>query len=185
MRRVAYICSVENCGKKHDSHGFCGAHMAKFRKYGDPLFTKNQTHKLSHTPEYWILAGMKRRCYNKNEKAYRNYGGRGIKVCDRWLNSFEAFLEDMGKRPSNKYSIERIDVNKDYKPGNCIWATDMEQANNTRANHKITINGITKNLMEWQRQFSMPNSTFQNRIKRGWTVEKALTTPRMTQYGRK
>jgi hypothetical protein len=184
MSSIPRFCSIENCHKRHDSHGYCSAHAAKFNKYGDPLFSINQTHGLSTIPEYWVYAGMKRRCYNKNEKAYSNYGGRGIKVCDKWLKSFESFLKDMGKRPSPKHSIERRDVNGNYEPSNCYWATDLQQANNTRANHKVTINGITKNISQWRKELNMPSSTYQNRINRGWSVKDALTTPRMIQYSK-
>lgn len=184
MKRIAHICKVQNCNKTCDSHGFCSSHAAKWRKYGDPLFSINETHGMSHIREYWVLAGMKRRCYNKNEKAYTNYGGRGITICDRWLNSFLAFYEDMGARPSPKHSIERIDNDGNYEPSNCRWATHQEQANNNRWNKPITINGITKNIERWRRDLSLPNSTYQNRINRGWSIEKALLTPRMTQYSK-
>jgi hypothetical protein len=84
---------------------------------------------------------MKRRCYDKNFARYANYGGRGIKVCHRWLNSFEAFHEDMGPRPSRKHTIDRINVEGDYEPGNCRWATPPEQARNTTRTVWIDVDG--------------------------------------------
>jgi hypothetical protein len=75
---------------------------------------------------------MKTRCYNPNTEYYKHYGGRGIKVCDRWLNSYENFLKDMGPKPSLIYSLDRIDVNGNYEPSNCKWSTPKEQVNNRR-----------------------------------------------------
>ncbi|HEX2753677.1 MAG TPA: hypothetical protein VHP34_11355 [Alphaproteobacteria bacterium] len=84
------------------------------------------------TPEYSTWSGMKRRCDNAKSSKFHLYGGRGIKVCDRWKNSFENFLEDMGRRPANKTSIDRINSDGDYEPGNCRWADAVEQNNNRR-----------------------------------------------------
>lgn len=100
-------------------------------------------------PTYKTWVELKLRCCNPNNTAYPNYGGRGIKVCDRWLHSFENFLADMGERPSKEYSIDRIDVNGDYCPENCRWATRKQQCNNRRTNINITYNGKTQTLMQW------------------------------------
>lgn len=97
-----------------------------------------RTHGMSNTPEYKAWFEMKRRCYNKNRKGYKNYGGRGIKVCDRWLESFENFYEDMGDRPSPNHSLDRIDVNGNYEPSNCKWSDRTEQNYNQRFRGGVT-----------------------------------------------
>ena len=102
----------------------------------------NTTHNMTKTPEFKAWGNIKQRCYNKNYVGYKNYGGRGIKVCDRWLDKesgFENFLEDMGKKPGKEYSIDRIDTNGDYTPENCRWATNKEQHLNMRTNKIIII----------------------------------------------
>ena len=112
------------------------------------------THGLSggkngRTSEYIAWCSLKGRCLNPNDAGYKNYGGRGIRICDRWLNSFPNFLEDMGERPTKKHSIDRIDNDGNYESGNCRWATRLEQGRNKRNVRLITINGKTKCITEW------------------------------------
>ncbi len=101
------------------------------------------------TPEYTAWKNIKSRCYNSKHEHYKNYGGRGITVCDRWLSSFENFLADVGLRPSNNYTIERTNNNGNYEPDNCKWATRREQANNKRNSFQVTFNGQTKSISDW------------------------------------
>ncbi len=96
-----------------------------------------KTHGCSTLPEYKAWKGMKTRCYNTNRKSYKDYGGRGIKVCDRWLESFENFYEDMGEKPTQKHSLDRVDNDGNYEPGNCRWATIKEQMYNRRLTKQV------------------------------------------------
>lgn len=134
----------------------------------------------AHPIEYRTYSGMKTRCYNKKSQAYKNYGARGIKVDDRWLgpDGFINFLNDMGKRPAGKLSLDRIDVNGNYSKENCRWATEKTQANNRRTNVAVTYKGVTKTVSEWAEEFNIGVTTLHARLfKHGWPVEKALTTP--------
>ncbi len=133
------------------------------------------THGRSDTPEYNIWQGMLSRCYNPHSKIYRHYGGRGIKVCERWHTSFEKFFADMGKRPSRRHSVERINNNADYSPQNCQWATRVKQANNTRQNHYATYLGKTQSIADWARELNIPYHRLRARILRGVSIERAFT----------
>lgn len=136
----------------------------------------NYRHGFSKThPLYNLWLGMKYRCYYPKHKSYSSYGGRGIKVCEEWKNSFPAFLRDMGERPEGT-TLDRIDPNGDYCPNNCRWATPSEQANNTRFNHFITYNGETKTIAQWAKVLEIKQSKFRARIERGWEIERAMTT---------
>lgn len=140
----------------------------------------NKTHgegvKGSITKEYRAWNDIKTRCYNPKTKCYPNYGGRGIIVCERWIESYENFLADMGRAPSSTHSIERRDVNGNYEPDNCFWATAMEQANNKRNTCYVEMNGKTKSFSDWCRELGLNYNTAMQRVYRlGWTPIEALT----------
>jgi hypothetical protein len=122
---------------------------------------------------------MKARCYSPGSISFKNYGARGITVCERWLgeDGFSHFFADMGIAPENK-QIERNNNSGNYEPGNCSWATAKEQANNRRSNRLITSNGITKTLKQWAEETHLSRNTIERRIDvYGWAVKDALTTP--------
>lgn len=139
LKQSKFLCQCD-CGEfiivnlnhlKSGNTKSCGCLNKEKRKL--PKLIKHQESNKRRTVEYNTWVSMKQRCYNINCKDYKNYGGRGIKICDRWLNSYENFLKDMGRRPIG-YSIERLNVNGNYEPINCKWATKLEQNNNRRLN---------------------------------------------------
>jgi hypothetical protein len=125
------------------------------------------------SPEYSSWLSMIARCFNKSHKAYHQWGGRGITVCERWKSSYTLFLDDMGRRPSRTHSIERINNNGNYEPGNCKWATPEEQSNNTRRNHLLEFNGKTLTIAQWGKVTGLGRNLY-NRIYNGWPIERAL-----------
>ena len=140
--------------------------------YRKEVITK---HGLSNAgPEYAVWNTMIHRCYNPKIESYPLYGGRGITVCDRWRDSFEAFLEDMGPRPSKTHSIERRDNNGNYCPENCLWATRREQGSNKRNNHILVVHGERLTFAECMRRFNIPKNTLRRRLKLGQSPEEAV-----------
>lgn len=115
----------------------------------------NYKHGLHGEPEYKVWQGIKERCMNPNNISYKTYGALGIKMCDRWINNFELFYQDMGKRPTPKHSIDRIDVYKGYSPDNCKWSTSLEQGKNTTRNVWVEYRGERKIIAEWCRIFNV------------------------------
>lgn len=137
---------------------------------------KNSKHGWHGTPTYAIWGAMIQRCGNPKAQEYHRYGGRGIKVCERWLR-FEHFLADMGLRPDG-LTIDRKNNDRDYCPENCRWATRREQQQNTIQNRNFTFNGETLCISEWARRMGFTKKILRDRlIKLGWGVQKALTTP--------
>ena len=138
-------------------------------------YNPSRTHGMSKTKEYKIWTAMVQRCTTPKHQAYEYYGGRGIKVCDRWRHSFENFLSDMGKRPSPDHSLDRIDNDGNYEPGNCRWATHREQTNNQRNNHVLAFNGESLTINQWAHRLGINDTTIHRRIELGWPIERILT----------
>jgi hypothetical protein len=138
---------------------------ARAKQLGIPVWDPSMDPRLHggrNDPEYSVWA---------------DYGGRGIEVCDRWRNSYPTFLADMGQRPTPDHSIERIDNNGNYAPENCRWATRIEQSNNRRSNRHLTFQGRTQTLAQWEREIGGKGYLIKQRLKLGWSVDRALTTP--------
>lgn len=127
---------------------------------------------LERTPEYRCWIGMRARCSDKEDKYY---GGRGISVCKRWEESFMEFLGDMGRRPSGKHSIDRINNDGDYEPNNCRWATAHEQRSNTSRNVLVVLDGQKMIVAEALRKVGLKSSTFWERVRRGWSMQRAIS----------
>ncbi len=168
--QAQWLCQCD-CGV---SATILGANLrfGKTKSCGCARTEKTKTHGMGCTPEYKTWAGMIDRCHNTKNKGYANYGGRGIKVCDRW-SDFTLFFADMGEKPSG-LSIDRIDNNGDYEPSNCRWATIQEQQNNKRKNWFLVINGKTKTVAQWAREMGVSPSQAYRRLRLGWSVEVAF-----------
>jgi hypothetical protein len=130
---------------------------------------------------YSIWASMKTRCYNENSSGYKNYGGRGIIICDEWINEDDGFINFYNWAMNNGYSseltLDRENVNGNYEPSNCRWSDRVTQANNTRVTKYVEINGEIKTPKEWREIYNLSRSTFKWRISKGWDIVKTLTTP--------
>lgn len=151
-------CSGNAGGKKTHGHSMS-------RKDKDPIGYSCYTR--------W--QSMKRRCYKEYDSHYKNYGARGIQVCERWLNSYENFLEDMGFPPSQEYQIDRIDNDGDYEPSNCRWVSRTENSRNKSNNRMITANGETKTLSAWSESSGIKRETIAMRLNRGYSPEDAIS----------
>lgn len=182
-RRRYWLCRCE-CGTEKEVDGgslrgkytlSCGCLRDEITRKKFAIHGEGSTKR--RTFEYSVWAGIVKRCCNQRAPNYRIYGGRGITICDRWRNSFVAFLEDMGRSPSRKHSIDRIDNNGHYEPGNCRWATRREQGLNKRANRLLAWRGETKPMAEWARLMGLTTQLVWMRLSMGWSVAEALGTP--------
>lgn len=153
----------------------CGCLEAEARCVSN--LSHGETRNGRHTPEYMTWNNMRARCSNHRRADYARYGARGIRVCERWDKSFDAFLADMGRRPSNRHSIDRIDSDGDYSPENCRWATDIEQIRNRRSSRTIVVDGKRIPLIEACQSAGLPYKSVWHRLRSGWSEEAALKTP--------
>ena len=149
----------------------CGCHQRQRAS------EESKKHGLTNHALFRTWAQMIQRCTNAGLKEYLPYGGRGISVCERWRTSFPNFLADMGPKPSPKHTLDRIDNNGNYEPGNCRWATLAEQAVNKRTTRRVTIGGESLRIPEWCERIGISRATFYHRLYDGWTEIDALTTP--------
>ncbi len=169
-----YLCSF--CGEEKETR-IDPVKAGRVKGCGCQIGKGNITHDKSKTPTYHTWSGMIARCYNLNNSSYKDYGGRGIQVCDRWRFSFSNFLADMGSRPSKNHSIDRIDNNSEYNPNNCKWATRKEQSNNRRTNRLMTAYGVTQNVTQWAETLEVPMTRIWSRLEADWSVHATLFTP--------
>lgn len=163
---------VRNCALTSGNTKSCGCLGIESRH-----ISRTRGGRTPSTTEYNAWCYMKTRCYNTNIKRAPRYSGRGIKVCERWLNSFENFYEDMGKKPSPKHSLDRINNDGDYEPSNCRWATWEEQANNSSNNVKFIIDGEAITRANLCKKYGINYSAFRHRVAAGWTLERIISTP--------
>jgi hypothetical protein len=171
------LCGVEKSIKrmsvKHGKTQSCGCLLSSL------ISAKQTTHGCGgaggkSTPEYVAWYAMHRRCRAVGRTDYKHYGGKGVTVCQRWT-AFENFLSDMGVKPSAEHSLDRIDSGGNYEPGNCRWATKLEQVNNTSRNTFIEYNGEAMTMANWARRVGISYYALRSRIRLGWTPERALT----------
>lgn len=152
-------------------------------------FSARRSHGRSYSPEFKIWAAMKSRCANPRNRKYPRYGGRGIRVCEQWANSFSTFAKDMGPRPSMEHSIDRVNNDGHYEPSNCRWTTSREQAaNSTHPTERLmTAFGRTQNIRQWALERGFSPEAVHQRLKRGWSFERSITEPLATpqQGGRR
>ena len=138
---------------------------------------ENKTHGASNSRIYKSWTKMKIRCYNKNSKSYKDYGGRGITVCKEWMEFGPFYKWALSHGYADDLTLDRIDVNGNYCPENCRWATQLEQSNNKRNNRFITIDGETHTVSEWSRISNIKKVTIRNRLEKGWTEKDAVFHP--------
>lgn len=144
---------------------------------------QRKTHGMHGVRTYKSWDSMKQRCTNPNAPDYDRYGGRGIVVCERWLNSFDAFFADMGERPEGK-SLERKDNARGYEPDNCKWATAGEQQRNKRNCPTVDIDGVSVSIASLAVQHGLPIAALKWRLSQGWTIQRALDTPKFLRKGK-
>lgn len=174
--RWSCLCS---CGKEFTAGG-SNLRGGRTRSCGcatkEALDRARVVHGEHGTLTYKRWKAMKERCYGKRSIGYKNYGGRGIAVCDRWRESFSAFLEDMGPVPDG-WQLDRIDNDGNYEPSNCRWVPQLVNANNRRNNRLVEFDGKKMTIAAWARETGLSQEAIRQRLNANWPVERALTSP--------
>jgi hypothetical protein len=189
VAKVVFRCRCR-CGRLCDQHS---ANILRVKSCG--CYQQSRiNNKVIGRPEYAIWVQMNQRCYNKRCKAYKNYGARGVMVCEAWrakpgkqAAAFRAFLKHVGPRPKGarrQWSIERKDNNGNYEPGNVRWASNGDQSRNKRGNRWLTFQGKTLVITDWAKKLKISAPTIKRRLRQGWSLRRTLTTP-ATMRGRK
>jgi len=168
---VRCACSPEKSTEKCITSGA----LTIQRSCGCSKVKHGATRHYARPSEYRAWAAMLDRCRRSANPAYPDYGGRGITVCDDWLNSFESFIAYIGAKPGPEYSIDRINNDGNYEPGNVRWATRLEQMNNIRSNHWLTFQGKTMTVADWVRESGIPGPTLRRRLAKGWPLEEVFS----------
>jgi hypothetical protein len=181
--QFCWLCECK-CGKEVTVRGYClrkgrtrscGCYQPEATSRANTTHGQTKDYRIS--PEYASWCGMKERCLNPNNPQYKNYGGRGITVHPEWLDSFDSFISHIGIIPSDgkRYTLDRIDNEKNYTPGNVRWSDPLTQANNKRNNIKLTALGKTMTLPQWSRETGISIYIMRNRLLAGWNHEKIVT----------
>ena len=188
---VIWLCQCK-CGKqskvaagrlRSGQSRSCGCMKAQWCAEANLLHGHSRRAEKLSRPEYRIWCHMRARCLNETDHAFRLYGGRGIKICQRW-DSFAAFYADMGPRPSPNHSIDRTNRDGDYEPSNCRWATISEQNNNTSRNRRLRVGDREMTLAQWSRETGVHEGTIRDRLKDGVSVDTAIRKGRVPRHPR-
>lgn len=171
-RGIFWRCSCD-CGKRILKYG--GHIRAGQAKSCGCVKGAHRTHQMSGTSEYKAWDNARSRCYRLKDKKYPRYGGRGITMCDEWRQSFEAFIRDMGKKPTPHHSLDRINSDGPYSPENCRWATDIEQNNNRSFNRRLVVNGHSVTVAQAARLTGLPHATILSRLDAGKSDAEAVS----------
>jgi hypothetical protein len=177
FHNAIWVCQCTKCGLSKNLKGsrlakgrnttcYCGVHY-------------NYKHGSKKNKEYRAWRHMLNRCYMPSVREYKRYGGRGIRVCDQWRESYINFIADIGVAPGPDYSLDRIDVNGNYEPGNVRWATIRQQANNTRRTYMVEYRGEKIPLGTFCHEHGLPIELMRGRLNMGWSIEKAMTEPKL------
>lgn len=180
-QRTRWICQCQ-CGTTKSITTQCLQHGTKSCGclQRESVTNRNQTHGMTGTRAYRIWQDMVKRCVNSRHVHFARYGGRGIRVIQRW-RKFEGFLADMGEPPTSQHSIERVNNDGNYEPSNCVWIERRLQARNRSNNRTVVVDGVSKTLVEWVNESPFKYFTVLSRLNRGWSPKDALTAPLNTK----